>query len=220
MFNNNSMGDAGNGLALIKADFGEHGTGGDKKDFFPLSADNAWKDEGCQNSGRTSASTASGMGILCIIVKDQKPAVIVAGRDEDIFFAEKIKQDPLSDSAEVSGDDGVVIRRLTLEVGQMARNSVACGRSHASAHVQGITKSKINHGSGGDSGDHSTSVLVTQRGCIGKITRKRRLVSENAGSASGHCPGCGQGTLVAVPQRKTKFFFGSSKVTGSSTEYV
>ena len=79
MFNNNSMGDAGNGFALIKADFGEHGTGGDKKDFFPLSADNAWKDEGCQNSGRTSASTASGMGILCIIVKDQKPAVIVAG---------------------------------------------------------------------------------------------------------------------------------------------
>ena len=72
MFNNNSMGDAGNGFALIKTDFGEHGTGGDKKDFFPLSADNAWKDEGCQNSGRTSASTASGMGILCIIVKDQK----------------------------------------------------------------------------------------------------------------------------------------------------
>ena len=140
--------------------------------------------------------------------------------DDVILFIDEMHTIIGAGSAEGSGDDGVVIRRLTPEVGQMARNSVACGRSHASAHVQGITKSKINHGSGGDSGDHSTSVLVTQRGCIGKITRKRRLVSENAGSASGHCPGCGQGTLVSVPQRKTKFFFGSSKVTGSSTEYV
>ena len=100
----------------------------------------------------------------------------------------------------------------------MAADRIAGSRSHAAAHIHGITKTKIDNRSGSKRSDCRTAVFVPEGRGIFCVFRNWRIVSKDTGSASRHCPGCREWALVSIAERKTKFLFGSSKMTGCGAE--
>ena len=80
------MGDAGDGVAFVEADFGKKGSGRDKKNPLPFSGKKPWQDIAAQNRGCTATAASAGVGVLFLGVIDQDTAVLVAGTDIIAFL--------------------------------------------------------------------------------------------------------------------------------------
>ena len=93
MFNDNSVGNAGDAVTFVETYLGKKCSCWYKKNSFPFAGYNFGKNIGGKNCGRTAAAASSCVGILCLVVIDQDSAILMYRREIDILLAQKIQKD-------------------------------------------------------------------------------------------------------------------------------
>ena len=72
----------------------------------------------------TAASAASGMSILLFGIVDEHPAVLMLAGEIHVLLAGKLKKNFLAYTSQITGEDGIVVRRFPVEISKVLRDGL------------------------------------------------------------------------------------------------
>ena len=121
------MADAGNGFPLKAGGGGEQRPGGGEQDAAPAALLQAGEQIPAEYRRGAAAAGAAGVHILPLPVVEQQPAVLIVSGHVHAVPPEQVDHDLVAQFSQVPGENGVVIRRAGLGVGEEGPEGIVGG---------------------------------------------------------------------------------------------